>query len=113
MILDPENYASSSSEEDMDLRKDDPVVETEECINTEDERNVSFGSIEGTGGQPGCSSREVELENKVSELNYQLSKLGEENLNLQRAYSTIEDISANLTIDLELSKRKLASLASQ
>lgn len=26
--------------------------------------NVSYGSVEGLGGLPGCDSREVELENR-------------------------------------------------
>ena len=44
--------------------------------------DISYGSIEGIGGNPGCNSKEVELENKVSELRYQVSKLTRENKDL-------------------------------
>jgi len=122
MMMDPENHASSGNSSCVDeseaLTVDNHTNENVEIKlkpdnSCEDEADISFGSYEGVGVQPGCSSREVELENKVSELKYQLAKFEEKHTDLRRAYSAMEDISANLTIDLELSKRKLATASSQ
>ena len=33
------------------------------CL-TSDPGNLSYGSVEGLGGMPGCDSKEVQLENK-------------------------------------------------
>jgi len=72
--------------------------------------NISYGSIAGLGGTPAYSRDEVELENKVSELSYQLARAGEEQLALQNALSLQEDANAILCNELDSSKRKIGSL---
>ena len=73
--------------------------------------DISYGSIEGVGGVPGCSSREVELENEVSELRYQLARMTEEKKELERHLAASEDLGISLTTELEGSHRQVASLS--
>merc|ERR1719186_2423351 len=73
--------------------------------------DISYGSIEGVGGLPGCSSREVELENKLSELRYQLARLGEENRELERNLAASEELGQTLTTELEGSQRQIVTLS--
>lgn len=63
------------------------------------------------GGVPGCSSREVELENEVSELRYQLVRMTEEKKELERNLAASEDLGVSLTTELEGSHRQVASLS--
>ena len=49
--------------------------------------DVSSVSVEGVGGLPGCASREVELENRVSELSFRLAGLARERGELREAGS--------------------------
>ena len=71
--------------------------------------NVSYGSVEGLGGSPIRSSGEVELENRVSELRYQLSRAGEEQVALQNALVLQEDANAILINELDLSTQTIGA----
>merc|ERR550519_917482 len=73
--------------------------------------NASYGSVEGLGGVPGCSSAEVELENRVSELRYQLSRAGDDYTALQKTLTVQEEANAGLTTELEMARRKIAALS--
>lgn len=106
MIMDPENHSDSNSA-DMGNRSQDSTDNAGHDVLAD----VSYGSIEGLGGVPGCSSREVELENKVSELRYQLSKLGEEKREVERNLAASEEFGQSLTTELEGSHRQMASLS--
>ena len=57
-----------------------------------------------------CSSREVELENQVSELRFQLNKVCEEKKELERSLQVCEEHGLNLTTELNLSHKQVASL---
>ena len=72
----------------------------------------SYGSVEGVGGDPGCSSREVELENKVSELRYQLVRLGEEKVELERNLAGSEELAQTLATELEGSQKVMVNMSS-
>ena len=72
----------------------------------------SYGSVEGVGGEPGCSSREVELENKVSELRYQLVRLGEEKIELERNLAGSEELAQTLATELEGSQKVMVNMSS-
>ena len=75
--------------------------------------NVSYGSVEGVGGadDSGCSNREVELENRVSELSYQLARLGEEKLELEKHLAGSEELALNLAAELETSQKVFANMS--
>jgi len=73
--------------------------------------NASFGSVEGFGGETGCYSREVELENRCSELRYQLYRQQEEYQELQKALTNAEDTAASLTGQLDVAKYKINTLS--
>ena len=75
--------------------------------------NVSYGSVEGVGGgdDSGCSSREVELENRVSELSYQLARLGEEKLELEKHLAGSEELALNLAAELETSQKVFVNMS--
>ena len=72
--------------------------------------DISYGSMEALGGVPGCSSDEVELENRVSELRYQLARAGEDQAALQNALAVQEEANAVLTNELDLSRRRVGTL---
>ena len=82
-----------------------------------DALNISYGSIEGFGTmrqgeyESLCSSREVELENQVSELRFQLNKVFEEKKELERSLQASEEHGLNLTTELNLSHKQVASLS--
>ena len=71
----------------------------------------SSGTLEGVGGTTCCASREVELENKVVELSYQVDKLTEDKKELEKNLAESEDFGLNLsslTAELEGSHRRLS-----
>lgn len=82
------------------------VEEHEEALN-----NISFGSIEGFG-VAGCdfatSARELELEGKVNELNFQLNKVRDEKRELERNLVASEEFGLSLHSELEDSNRRLS-----
>merc|ERR1719427_1429797 len=107
MMMDPENHSDTSSGDSGDYHR-----EHEDYVDYEDvPADVSFGSIEGVGGLPGCSSREVELENKLSELRYQLARLGDENRELERNLAASDELGQSLTTELEGSQRQMVTLS--
>ena len=79
-------------------------------VNEEGITNISFGSIEGFGGACDmiASAREIELEGKISELNYQLGKLRTEKKELEKNLVASEEFGINLTTELEDSHRRLS-----
>jgi len=106
MMMDPDNHSDKipmTGGEDAD----DKLLEFDDISLVD----ISYGSIEGVGGVPGCSSREVELENEVSELRYQLARLTEEKKQLERHLAASEDLGISLTTELEGSHRQVASLS--
>jgi len=107
MMMDPENHSDTSSGDVGDGLKEPEEEEYHEDIAA----NISYGSIEGVGGLPGCSSREVELENKVSELRYQLARLMEDKKELERNLAASEDLGQSLSTELEGSHRQVVSLS--
>ena len=82
------------------------VEEHEEAFN-----NISFGSIEGFG-VAGCdfvtSARELELEGKINELNFQLTKVRDEKKELEKNLLASEEFGLSLTTELEDSNRRLS-----
>merc|ERR1719206_1127398 len=104
MMMDPENHSDKIPVIDDD---DDKILEFDDISLVD----ISYGSIEGLGGVPGCSSREVELENEVSELRYQLARMTEEKKQLERHLAASEDLGISLTTELEGSHRQVASLS--
>merc|ERR1719206_595728 len=102
--MDPENHSDKIPVIDDD---DDKILEFDDISLVD----ISYGSIEGLGGVPGCSSREVELENEVSELRYQLARMTEEKKQLERHLAASEDLGISLTTELEGSHRQVASLS--
>ena len=71
----------------------------------------SSGTLEAVGGTTCCASREVELENKVVELSYQVGKLTEDKKELEKNLAESEDFGLNLTClttELEGSQRRLS-----
>ena len=69
----------------------------EKCVRP----NVSSDSLEGVGGLPGCDSREVELENLVSELQYRLAGMERERTVLRATLAASEEQTAGLTVTLQ------------
>ena len=108
MIFDYlENHSDMSSGDSGDYHR-----EPEDEVDYEDvPADISYGSIEGVGGLPGCSSREVELENKFSELRYQLARLGVENRELERNLAASDELGQSLTTELEGSQRQMVTLS--
>merc|ERR1719427_1031820 len=107
MMMDPENHSDTSSGDSGDYHR-----EPEDEVDYENvPADISYGSIEGVGGLPGCSSREVELENKLSELRYQLARLGVENRELERNLAASDELGQSLTTELEGSQRQMVTLS--
>ena len=108
MIFDNlDNHSDTSSGDSGDYHR-----EPEDEVDYEDvPADISYGSIEGVGGLPGCSSREVELENKFSELRYQLARLGVENRELERNLAASDELGQSLTTELEGSQRQMVTLS--
>ena len=82
------------------------IEEHEEALN-----NISFGSIEGFG-VAGCdfatSARELELEGKVNELNFQLNRVRDEKRELEKNLVASEEFGLSLHSELEDSNRRLS-----
>eukprot|EP00092_Neocalanus_flemingeri_P026518 GFUD01028741.1.p1 GENE.GFUD01028741.1~~GFUD01028741.1.p1 ORF type:complete len:754 (-),score=279.20 GFUD01028741.1:61-2322(-) len=111
MIMDPENHSENSSDTSWGDVGD--FLKEPECAAYHEDvpANISYGSIEGVGGVPGCNSKEVELENKVSELRYQLARLGEDKRVLERHLAASEDLGQSLTTELEGSQKQMETLS--
>jgi len=107
MMMDPDNHSDTSCGESEEAAKElgDDFEHEEIPV------NISYGSIEGVGGPPGCSSREVELENKVSELKYQLARIVEEKRELVRNLAASEDLGQSLSTELEGNMRQIVTLS--
>eukprot|EP00092_Neocalanus_flemingeri_P040846 GFUD01044466.1.p1 GENE.GFUD01044466.1~~GFUD01044466.1.p1 ORF type:complete len:1000 (+),score=364.95 GFUD01044466.1:67-3066(+) len=111
MIMDPENHSENSSDTSWGDVGDFPKEPECAAYHEDVPANISYGSIEGVGGVPGCNSREVELENKVSELRYQLARLGEDKRVLERHLAASEDLGQSLTTELEGSQKQMETLS--
>eukprot|EP00092_Neocalanus_flemingeri_P091853 GFUD01116538.1.p1 GENE.GFUD01116538.1~~GFUD01116538.1.p1 ORF type:complete len:578 (-),score=221.19 GFUD01116538.1:103-1746(-) len=111
MIMDPENHSENSSDTSWGDVGDFPKEPEYAAYHEDVPANISYGSIEGVGGVPGCNSREVELENKVSELRYQLARLGEDKRVLERHLAASEDLGHSLTTELEGSQKQMETLS--
>ena len=109
------NKVSSDSLENSGHRNTEDVINDnvfgsleahEEALN-----NISFGSIEGFGAA-GCdfvnSARELELEGKVNELTFQLTKVRDEKRELERNLVASEEFGLSLHSELEDSNRRLS-----
>jgi len=117
MMMDPDNHSKSYSGDDENLggglEDEHNGCENNHIKNTS-LSNISFGSIEGIAGETpsNSSSREVELENKISELRYQVSKLQIEKRELERNLAASEDLGVSLTSELVGSQRQMMNLSS-
>ena len=119
MMMNPDYHSLSTSDkssasEACDVEDVEPLVpvpppafchDHEELIT-----NISFGSIEGygAGNDMAASARELELEGKVEELNYQLNKLKDKNRELETNLVASEEFGLSLTSELEDSHRRLS-----
>eukprot|EP00092_Neocalanus_flemingeri_P001194 GFUD01001272.1.p1 GENE.GFUD01001272.1~~GFUD01001272.1.p1 ORF type:complete len:986 (+),score=248.57 GFUD01001272.1:48-3005(+) len=105
MMMDPGNHLDGSTGLG-DVVKDEQDI-PEEDISTD----ASYGSVEGVGGAQGCSSKEVDLENTVSELRYQLARLGNEKIELERNLTGTEELAQKLTTELKESHEVMLNLS--
>jgi len=80
---------------------------------TDNLANASFGSVEGYGGDQGCYSREVDLENRCSELRYQLYRQQEEYQDLRRTLASTEDMAGHLSSQLDSAKARISGLTAE
>ena len=90
MIMNPDFHSLSMSSSDKSSEACEDHDDNCHFIPEKDEEelltNISFGSIEGYGvaGDLVASAREIELEGKVNELNFQLKKVRDEKRNLEK-----------------------------
>jgi len=113
MMMDPGNHVDTSLGGSVEVEDEQDSGEVDQDINSTGNASYgSYGSVEGVGGDPGCSSREVELENKVSELRYQLVRLGEEKAELERNLAGSEELAQTLATELEGSQKVMVNMSS-
>ena len=111
MMMNPDYHSLSNSDKSSEACEGEHDHEVDQInVNEEGITNISFGSIEGFGGACDmiASAREIELEGKISELNYQLGKLRTEKKELEKNLVASEEFGINLTTELEDSHRRLS-----
>lgn len=114
MIMNPDFHSLSMSSSDKSSEACEDHDDNCHFIPEKDEEelltNISFGSIEGYGvaGDLVASAREIELEGKVNELNFQLKKVRDEKRNLEKNLIASEEFGLSLTTELEDSNRRLS-----
>ena len=113
MMMNPDYHSLSNSDKSSEACNADPEHDHEVDqfnINKDGITNISFGSYEGFGGECDmiASEREIELEEKVNELNYKLGKLQDEKKELEKNLVASEEFGLSLTTELEDSHRRLS-----
>jgi len=114
MIMNPDFHSLSMSSSDKSSEACEDHDDNCQLVSEKDEEelltNVSFGSIEGygMGNELVASAREIELEGKVNELNFQLKKVQDEKRNLEKNLIASEEFGLSLTTELEDSNRRLS-----